>query len=146
MRKMVREIFGRFQNLNLLSLIHGLRDGDVDHGSWSDCPVGYGLSYFAKRVLFQEHRNFCIPAREIGCGGKYVSQFVDSWDKWDKRDKWEWKWDKSRSIKLLTELEDIWQERLEDALAVQEFIGEANESHKCFEGDENATSMISSYN
>jgi hypothetical protein len=43
----IREVFGYFQNLNLLALIQDLRRGQTARGQWASgdwlCPVAHGL-------------------------------------------------------------------------------------------------------
>ena len=121
MPKSSRDLFARFQNLNLLVLIQDLRRGLAARGNWLSldrlCPVAHGMADGAKveHLEYLNHaRNFhtaCdFAARELAISGDAVSDFVRRWD------------DSPATTWLLDELEQIWLERLADAEAVQSVL------------------------
>lgn len=126
-RGIVQNLFGRFQNLNLLVLIQSLRRGQAARGDWSAstglCPVAHGLS---EGRLVQEAQFLSqaddlqaacwYTARQLGINPQEVQRFVDWWDSAGANSE-EW---------LLEQLERIWQERLDDALAVQEVFEQSS--------------------
>lgn len=117
----LREIFARFQNLNLLILIQDLRRLLVTTGDWESenllCPVAHGmpdgdtvdrLKYLSQAVNLDRACTFA--AAVLGTYGEAVRRFVDLWDSSPYP---EW---------LLGVLEHLWQERLTDAMAMQRVI------------------------
>lgn len=118
----IREVFGRFQNLNLLALLAALRDDSTAQQDWSSgtqlCPVAHGLASGGQvrqlNVLGQaaalEYGCACA-ARSLGADPAAVLRFVRSWD----ADTFGRGW-------LLRQLEELWAERLADAAVVQELL------------------------
>lgn len=118
----IREVFGHFQNLNLLALLHDLRDRRTARQAWSSgtllCPVAHGLpaGQQVQRLtvlgqIAQLGQGCDFAARLIGADPAAVLRFVRSWD--DEAFSREW---------LLWQLHELWQERLADAEAVQELL------------------------
>jgi hypothetical protein len=118
----IRGVFGHFQNLNLLALLHDLRIGRTTRNSWSTgtelCPVAYGmpigrlvseLRYLGQTAA--QERGCDYAARHLGADAESVRRFVELWDTHTYSPAW-----------LLRQLEEIWQERLADAEAVQEIL------------------------
>jgi hypothetical protein len=119
----VREVFARFQNLNLRVLIEDLRRGQVTHGNWAFaddlCPVAHGMaSGHAVSVLRYLSQAVDLPracrlaAEEMGVPPRFIERFVLSWDGGAMSQEW-----------LLDQLEAIWAERQDDADVVQLVIG-----------------------
>jgi hypothetical protein len=119
---MVRQVFARFQNLNLRVLIEDLRRGQVTRGNWSFaddlCPVAHGLaSGQTVSVLRYLSQAVDLPracrqaAQEIGVPSRFLERFVLSWDTGGMSQEW-----------LLVRLEEIWSERQADADVVQGLI------------------------
>ena len=115
----IRAVFGRFQNLNLLALLHDLSAGQTAQQSWSAgtrlCPVAHGLpgrqDVLELNMLGQTAdlvRGCGHAARRLGADPAAVLQFVRSWDEESIGGRW-----------LLSQLEELWCERLEDAETVQ---------------------------
>lgn len=124
-RPEVRAVFGHFQNLNLLALLNDLRSHHVARFAWSAfgqlCPVAHGMPSGAQvralEVLGHCHdfaRGCDYAARQLGAALSAVLRFVRAWDE-GTLDGW----------LLLGELEELWQERLSDAVAVQALLQEA---------------------
>lgn len=118
----IRDIFGHFQNLNLLSLLHDLRQDRTVRQTWASgrllCPVAHGLADGQQvqrlRVLGQiaELGQGCdLAARQLGADPVAVFRFVRSWDAEEISRDWLWQ-----------QLNELWQERLADAEAVQELL------------------------
>jgi hypothetical protein len=129
----IAAVFGYFQNLNLLALLQDLRDGRTARHAWADgsllCPVAHGLASGTQvsdlRELGQSAElgvGCAFAARQLGADWADVLHFVRSWD------------DEvlSRGA-LLRQLEEVWDERLADAEAVQEVLQGAvdAESERC---------------
>jgi hypothetical protein len=121
----IHAVFGHFQNLNLLALMHDLRTSQTARQDWVStgkllCPVAHGLANGeqVKEVnLLGEFANLgkaCTYAANcLGADLGPVLRFVRSWD------------DHSISTDvLLRHLEEIWEERLADAEAVQGVLTE----------------------
>ncbi len=119
----IHAVFGHFQNLNLLALVNDLRTHEIAREDWVAigkrlCPVAHGLANGAqvKEVnLLGEFANLgkaCIYAAAcLGADPAPVLHFVRSWD------------DHSLTTAvLLRNLEEIWEERLADAEAVQKVL------------------------
>jgi hypothetical protein len=121
--KLVRTLFGRFQNLNLLVLREDLRRGDVAHGDWASigtlCPLAHGLS--AGRLVGELRRlsqainleeACCAAAKCLGVLPIEVYHFVREWD------------DSGRLgvARLAQRLDELWAERLADADCVQDIL------------------------
>jgi hypothetical protein len=118
----IRDVFGHFQNLNLLALLHDLRDDRTARQAWSSgtllCPVAHGLPDGEQvrrlSVLGQiaELGQGCdYVARQIGADPVAVLRFVRSWDAEAFSRLW-----------LFEQLHELWQERRDDAIAVQELL------------------------
>jgi hypothetical protein len=116
-----RDIFGRFQNLNLLALLHDLRSGNLTRRGWSFgrllCPVAHGMPAGRQVQVLSAmgqtaglERSCDYAAKEIGADFQDVLEFVNAWDN-DMDDDW-----------LLAQLEAIWRERLEDADAAESVL------------------------
>jgi hypothetical protein len=115
----VQAVFGHFQNLNLLALLHDLRDGRTARRAWLSgsllCPIAHGVPAGAQvrdlRALGQtaDLSGGCqLAARLLGADPGAVLRFVRSWDDGAVSPGW-----------LLRQLEEVWQERLADAQALQ---------------------------
>jgi hypothetical protein len=120
----VKAVFGHFQNLNLLALLHDLRDGRTAQQAWLSgsllCPVAHGLAAGSQvqklSVLSLEAdlRVGChFAALRLGTQPDAVLRFVRLWDEEAIRPDW-----------LLRQLEEVWEERLADAQALQGFLQE----------------------
>jgi hypothetical protein len=118
----IRGVFGHFQNLNLLVLLHDLRSGRTAHGAWSAgtrlCPVAQGmpvgqvvgdLQFLGQAA--EPERACAYAARHLGADPACVYRFVELWDANAFVPWW-----------LLRQLEDLWEERRVDADAVQELL------------------------
>ena len=116
-----RDIFSRFQNLNLLVLIQDLRRRLTTSGDWETdhylCPVAHGmpdgatvrhLKYLSQSVNLEKACSYA--AMTLGAYGEAVRRFVDLWDTYPYP---EW---------LLEVLEHIWLERRQDADAMQRVL------------------------
>jgi hypothetical protein len=119
----IREVFGRFHNLNLLALLHDLRGDLAAREDWSTatkllCPVAHGFASGAQvrevNILgeFANLQKACGHAAQcLGADFGAVVRFVRSWD------------DQSLSADvLLRHLENMWEERLADADAMQQVL------------------------
>ena len=115
-------VFGHFQNLNLVVLMDDLRTGRAAKGAWARgtdlCPVAHGMPagqiVSELRFLGQSAeltRGCDYAARHLGAEPIRVYQFVDLWDAHAYSHDW-----------LLRQLQELWQERLSDADAVQEVL------------------------
>jgi hypothetical protein len=118
----IHEVFGHFQNLNLLVLLHDLGSGQTARRSWYAsgqlCPVAHGLAGGQQvrqlKVLGQgaELEDGCdFAARQLGANPAAVLRFVRSWDEEVHNRQW-----------LLRQLEALWTERLEDAETMQAIL------------------------
>jgi len=118
----IRDVFGHFQNLNLLALLHDLQQDRTARRSWASdrllCPVAHGLAAGQQvqrlSVLGQiaEPGQGCdLAARLLGADPAAVFHFVRSWDAEEFSRHWLWH-----------QLNELWQERLADAEAVQELL------------------------
>lgn len=121
----LKSVFLHFQNLNLLALLQDLRAGRTTRQSWLSgswlCPVAHGMPHAAEvrelRALGQadELEVGCkFAARQIGADPDEVLWFVRCWDEQLLSD--------GALVRLL---EEIWSERLNDAVAAQEFMQES---------------------
>ena len=118
----IRGIFAHFQNLNLLALLHDLRTDRTARGAWLDgsllCPIAHGLST-GRQVRELESLGPCSEltpschhaARDLGTEPSRILQFVRSWDGQDL----------SCEV-LFSQLNELWEERLSDADAMQELL------------------------
>jgi hypothetical protein len=114
------QVFGHFHNLNLLALIHDLRNQQTARANWTTndkilCPVAHGLAngQQVKEVnLLGEFANLqracTMSANWLGADPGDVLRFVRSWDDYT-----------ITTEVLLDHLEQIWHERLADAEAAQ---------------------------
>jgi hypothetical protein len=118
----IRQVFGHFHNLNLLALVEDLTNGHTVRLAWRSgtllCPVAHGLP------TGQQVRELSTlgQASDLGAGCDYAARhlgaqrcavlgFVRTWDEAALGSTW-----------LLHQLEELWQERLADAQAVQELL------------------------
>jgi hypothetical protein len=118
----IRAVFGCFQNLNLLVLLHDLRAGEAVRQGWAAgellCPVAHGLPsgqlVRELRMLGQWMdlaRGCHLAARGIGADPAAVVRFVQAWDEgYIGREG------------LLQQLEEMWDERVVDAEFVQQIL------------------------
>jgi hypothetical protein len=118
----VRDVFGHFQNLNLLALLFDLDQDRTARQTWSSgtllCPVAHGLPTGRQvqqlSILGQLTglgHGCDVAARHLGADPAAVLRFVRSWDADALGRTW-----------LLQQLFALWQERLADAEAVQELL------------------------
>lgn len=125
-----RDIFARFQNVNLLALIEDIRRRNVAREAWHDshlfdevkgqnhdlCPVAHGFLCGQDTEDVEDAETFskstALAAKIIGVAGEAVFNFVTEWDKNHK----------GSEEYLLYLLQSIWDERLVDAVATQEMI------------------------
>jgi hypothetical protein len=121
---LVHNLFGRFQNLNLLILREDVRHGWAARGEWSSrghlCPLAHGLTS-GEDVLrlrrlskaFDLEQVCREAARQLGALPIDVYRFVLLWD------------DSQRFVGpswLLEQLDALWAERLADADCVQSVL------------------------
>jgi hypothetical protein len=117
----IRDVFGYFQNLNLLALLQDLRDGHTIRQAWLSstllCPVAHGLpagqqvrELAALGQTADLSVGCCYAARHLGAEAEAVERFVLYWDT------------TASSGCLLAQLEELWAERLADAEAVQQLF------------------------
>jgi hypothetical protein len=119
----IRNEFGHFHNLNLLALIEDLRRDQMAREDWTStgkllCPVAHGLAsgQEVRQVnvlgdMANLGRACELAANSLGADVGSVIRFVRSWD------------DRTISTRvLLRYLEEIWGERLADAVAVQQVL------------------------
>lgn len=113
---MIRRIFSRFENLNLLTLIHDLRTGNVLKGQWGNewtrlgelymsCPLSHGLPVWRVKVPSLD-RIFYYLSISVKDG----LDFIEWWDNPSRGDE----------LILSRVLDDILRERQEDADAYQD--------------------------
>jgi hypothetical protein len=118
-------VFGHFQNLNLLALLHDLRDGRTARHAWHSgsllCPVAHGLpagGQVRELSVLGQSADLSVgcqfAARLLGAEPGAVLRFVRFWDEGAVSPAW-----------LLRQLEEVWQERLADARALQRLLQEA---------------------
>ncbi len=124
-------VFGHFQNLNLLVLLDDLRTGRIARGAWftgeSLCPVAHGMpegqAVSALQYLGQAEalgRACDYAAERMGARPWDVERFVEMWDSDGFTREW-----------LIQQLEAMGQERLDDADAVQEVLDPECHSVSC---------------
>src|SRR5260370_16313431 len=114
----VQAVFGHFQNLNLLALLHDLRDGRTAREAWLSglllCPVAHGLpagpqvrelSALGQSADLSEGCHYA--ARLLGAEPGAVLRFVRFWDEGAVSRGW-----------LLRQLGEGWGERLAVASAL----------------------------
>lgn len=115
-------VFGHFQNLNLLVLLDDLRTGRTARGAWASglllCPIAHGMpdGQLVGDLQYLSHaeeldRACDYAARHLGADPAAVVWFVDLWDSRPAAADW-----------LILQLEALWAERLEDADAVQSVL------------------------
>lgn len=121
-RQLFKRMFSKFPNLNLLFLIEDVRSGRAARGMWKSgqdlCPVAHGWrDDWACRVLqtpmMAVQFDADLGAMFAGLQADEVFTFTSWWDVEQHSTK--------RKI-LLDILEEIYQERLIDANAVQQVI------------------------
>jgi hypothetical protein len=118
----VRAVFGHFQNLNLLALVQDLHAGRAARRGWSSgtllCPVAHGLpagrevralNALGQGAILAQDCDYA--ARCLGAEADAVQRFVRSWDE-----------ETLGEEGLLRQLQELWEERLADAVAVQELL------------------------
>jgi hypothetical protein len=118
----VRAVFGHFQNLNLLALLHDLYEGHTAQRAWRSggrlCPVAHGLpagrhvkelSVMGQAADLADGCDYA--ARHLGAEPDAVLRFVRGWDEETFGRGW-----------LIRQLEELWEERLEDAEFTQQFL------------------------
>jgi hypothetical protein len=119
---MIRDVFGHFQNLNLLALMYDLDQDRAARQAWANgsrlCPVAHGLpagQHVQQLSLLGQIAGLgqgCdVAARHLGADPRSIQRFVRSWDADAVSRAW-----------LLHQLYELWQERLADAEAVQELL------------------------
>lgn len=109
----LKNIFGRFQNLNLLLLIEDLRRGMVARGNWHDlengnlCPIAHGW-----RCDRFRSDNYTTPWLWAG---------ISDEEFYSTPNHFPYEWDNGLVTRdqLLSTLESIYAERLADADVVQ---------------------------
>lgn len=122
-QRLIHELFGRFQNLNLLVLRENLRRGKTTRGDWSSsrtlCPLAHGLS--AGEIVQELHalsravnlEQTCLAAaKHLGALPIDVYHFVRLWD---ESTHFGPAW-------LFGQLDLLWDERLADADCVQSLL------------------------
>jgi hypothetical protein len=120
---LVRNLFGRFQNLNLLFLREDVRRGWAARGDWSSsgnlCPLAHGLTcgeVVRQLRWLSQAFNIDVACREaakhLGALPIDVSRFVTLWDGSAQFGP-EW---------LARQLDALWAERLADADCVQSVL------------------------
>jgi hypothetical protein len=118
----IHGVFGHFQNLNLLVLLHDLRSGHTARRAWSTgtllCPVAHGMPVgrLVDELCFlgqtgEPERAYDYAARQLGADPSCLARFVRLWDAHAFSPDW-----------LLRQLEELWDERQADAEAVQELL------------------------
>jgi hypothetical protein len=118
----ILEVFSRFQNLNLLALLHDLRSDRTARQAWSIgaslCPVAHGLpagQHVRQLSILGQAADLghgCdYAARYLGADPAAVLRFVRSWDDEILGRHW-----------LLSQLQELWEERLADAQAMQDLL------------------------
>src|SRR3954454_22808273 len=115
----IRDIFGRFQNLNLLALLQDLRAGRIARHGWlvGDrlCPVAHGLpaGRQVKNLKSDDDlKDDCwYASRHLGADEEAILRFVVAWDE-----------ERLHPDVLRRHLEELWHERLADAVAMQEVL------------------------
>lgn len=122
----VYAVFSYFENLNLLALLQDLRAGRTARQAWLSgehlCPVAHGMPHGAEvRELKAIGQIADLPhgcrlaASYLGADFGDVLSFVRSWDE-----------ELLDSGSLLRQLEEIWQERISDAQAMQALLQEGS--------------------
>lgn len=118
----IRTVFAHFQNLNLLALLEDLRQGRTTKTKWASgtklCPIVHGLPAgrhvheLSLREQSEDLRRSCeYAAGLLGAPSKLILNFIELWDD-----------DAVSSESLLRQLEEVWEERLQDAAAVQSVL------------------------
>lgn len=123
----IRNVFAHFQNLNLLALVEDLRQERTTKSRWASgsrlCPIAHGLPGGRQvlEVSLREQsdglrRSSDYAAALIGAPPKLILNFIELWDD-----------DAVSAEALLGQLEAVWEERLQDAEAVQAVLQPMNE-------------------
>lgn len=118
----IREVFGYFQNLNLLALLHDLRSDQTARQAWSTgtrlCPIAHGLpagQQVRELNILGQAADLGVDcdyaARHLGAPPAAVFRFVRSWDE-----------QTLSRVGLCQQLQELWEERLADAEAMQELL------------------------
>lgn len=112
-KPLIRKIFGRFRDLNLVALLADLGQAQVARQDWRDngnlCPIAHGLSgEGVVRLVENSHleRGLARAAWDLGIEPDWIRRFIDTWDEGGFR-------------RLEEEILDLWRERLAEADAVQ---------------------------
>jgi hypothetical protein len=121
-----REIFTRFQNLNIAILMEDLRRGLVAREEWISAPMSEDdlliLCPIAHSCRSFEHlRTWIEGTTSEMTDANPAAFFVRDWDNYD-----------IGTPKLLSILEEIWKERMEDADVVQAVCEEPKEVMACW--------------
>ena len=115
----IRNIFSTFQNLNLLVLINNLEEHRVISLGWYSpfregmCPLNHGLKGFLHR-----REGTCARACQLGIHLIDAADFISWWDDTVMSIGSQSSLN-SRGDELLSILKEIYEERLNDADAVQ---------------------------
>jgi hypothetical protein len=131
----IRAVFGHFQNLNLLALLHDLASGQTTKWGWSSgsflCPVAHGLparqDVMELNILGQTQdliQGCYRAAHRLGADPAAVLEFVRSWDEGTIAARW-----------LFSQLEELWYERLEDAVTFQAVLQGQNPPSQAWDED-----------
>jgi hypothetical protein len=115
----IHAVFGHFQNLNLLALREDLRAGRTARQAWLTgsqlCPIAHGLprgSHVQRLRMLGQEADLQVgcefAARHLGAAPDAVLRFVRWWDE-----------ETASTGMLRRQLDEMWDERLADAEAVQ---------------------------
>src|SRR5262245_61214369 len=107
----IRDVFGHFQNLNLLALLQDLSGDEVVRHSWFSggqlCPIAHGLPAgkdVQKLIDLGQAHNLKFgsdyAASCLGADTAAVYRFVRSWDDGNVSHQW-----------MVQQLQDLWEER-----------------------------------
>lgn len=119
----LKSIFSRFQNLNLLRLRDDLLEGRVARHNWffsankTTCPIRHGESGRLSLMGIYSSSHF----EDVGIPDKIGYEFLIWWDG-GMDGPLTARTVKMRTKKLLVTCNEILDERMDDALAVQEMI------------------------
>ncbi len=122
----VYAVFSYFENLNLLTLLQDLRAGRTAREAWLSgslmCPIAHGMPHGdgvrqlkALGQIADLSQGCRLAARYLGADPNAVLSFVRSWDEETLGSDW-----------LLRLLEEVWQERVKDAEAMQALLQEGS--------------------
>jgi len=118
----IRDVFGYFQNLNLLALLHDLRTHHAARQAWSTgtvlCPIAHGLPA-GEQV---RELNLLGQSADLKWGCDYAAQFLGADPAAIFRFVRAWDEETLGRIWLFQQLQELWEERLADAEVMQEFL------------------------